>query len=120
MLKKMIRYLKFLFYGYWKIPRGMYCYKRRGKTCPYWNKITFLHHQEDGYCTLLEKGDIDFNNDDNIILTETIVATGEVTKVSAPELPFGIGLLWDKCKECNVKTQDKYEKMLIKELKKKK
>jgi hypothetical protein len=69
------------------IPRGMYCYEIlevlpngggiKTRTCPYWSFRADMPEQECGYCSYLEHGDWD------------------------ESIP-GIGLLWDKCKECGV------------------
>jgi len=111
---KIWKYIKFVFYGYWRVPKGDYCYdvvevsyptdKKyppviKTKQCPYWKKIKGLHHQEDGYCNWLERGDCDMNNDDSKEFVNC--KTGE--KISAPEMPFNISLLWDGIKECNLK-----------------
>jgi hypothetical protein len=108
-LKSVIKYLKFIFYGYWKIPRGPYCHGETRQTyCPYWKLISFLPDQENGYCAWLEKGDIDKNNDDSIMLEQIDLKTGEVIdRISASEMPFGISLLWDQCKECRFKRWER-------------
>lgn len=111
-LKRLIRFL----IAYPRIPRGEYCYsKSRGRgRCPYWKRISFLHYQENGYCSYLKRGDIDRNNDDNYILQQINPKTGEIIKETpASEMPFGVGLLWDQCKECGIKEgeslRDDYE-----------
>ena len=108
MLKKIAKFLKLWLWQWWWIPRGDYCYKsgkwKGHKTCPYWKRISFLHYQENGYCELLKEGDIDRNNDESIVLERIDVKTGEVIEKNTPlQMPFGIGLLWDMCKECGYK-----------------
>jgi hypothetical protein len=101
--------------AYFRIPRGDYCYtfkriidsddfknnppKRITKCCPYWDKLEGYNDQESGYCHYLGYGDMDINNDENRVFTD--MRTGEES--SAPEMPFGVGLLWDQCKECGIK-----------------
>jgi hypothetical protein len=106
--KKIIRFFRLIFYAYWVIPEGPYCYFgsrnpacKTYKECPYWDSIEGLHHQECGYCHFLGRGDYDKNNDESEIFTN--VKTGE--KVSAPDMPFGVGLLWDQVKECGIKDE---------------
>ena len=118
---KIWKYIKFCF-NYFRIPKGDYCYRvvkvidnpngtstLKTKQCPYWDNIEGLHYQESGYCHWLERGDHDINNDEAIELKN--VKTGEITK--APDMPFGIGLLWDKCKECGLRpySDKELEKM---------
>jgi len=117
---KLLKWCKFIFYGYWRIPRGGYCstfikkvnnpdgsFYLRMKPCPYWEKRKEYHYQEDGYCHWLESGDCDKNNDSTIILQQIDRKTGEkIGETSAPELPFGIGLLWDGVKECGIKDDE--------------
>lgn len=92
------------------IPRGPYCHfptkKCRCKPCRYWsiNKeksdvTSWGGYRNGGYCSYLKKGDWDINADDNIIFINK--KTGERTPSS--EMPFGVGLLWDQCKECGIK-----------------
>jgi hypothetical protein len=123
---KIWKYIKLCF-NYFRIPKGDYCsqFKRRVdepdgsfyhemRRCPYWDKIEGRHHQEDGYCHWLEWGDYDKNNDETIILEQTDVKSGVTKKITAPELPFGISLLWDGVKECGLRryTERDEKKML--------
>jgi hypothetical protein len=100
--------------AYFRIPRGDYCYhirkiiydkdpkklpKIRTRCCPYWDKLEGYDDQESGYCHYLGYGDMDINNDENRMFTN--MKTGEEN--SATEMPFGVGLLWDQCKECGIK-----------------
>ena len=74
------------------IPKGIYCYDENGR-CPYWSMDENRPEQENGYCSFLEKGDWDFNNESEAVN----VATGEIV-----EIPFPVGLLWDSVKECDI------------------
>jgi len=60
-----------------RIPRGPYCHGKDSYgnvgVCPYWSAIEGQHHQENGHCSFLGKGDKE---------------TG--------------GLLWDQVKECEI------------------
>jgi hypothetical protein len=78
------------------IPLGEYCYDNNG-TCPYWELRLDRPKQENGYCAYLERGDWDTNASTQKTLTDH---KGE--KWSPAEMPFGVGLLWDQCKECGV------------------
>ena len=64
------------------VPRGLHCYKRvqegKIKICPYWSIDTTHETQNNGHCSYLNLGDW--------------------------ENP-GIGLLWDKVKECNINVE---------------
>lgn len=110
MIKKILKYLTFFFYGYWQVPKGLYCYTYRKnkqgfeqiKICPYWDKIDSLPEQNSGYCHWLEQGDIDINNDENYVLKN--IKTGDETL--AKDIGFPVSLLWDQCKECGVKIND--------------
>jgi len=62
-----------------EIPEGPYCY-RGDHICPYWSKSMEHPYQENGYCALLGKGDWEIG-----------------------------GLLWDQCKECNIKDEIRTE-----------
>jgi hypothetical protein len=64
-----------------KVPKGPYCYSlKEGKRvkCPYWFRNTDVHHQESGYCSLLETGDW---------------------------MEPGTFLLWDQVKECMINEE---------------
>lgn len=65
------------------IPEGAYCYNGN-ETCPFWEINESKPNQENGYCHFLKKGDWNLNNN-----------------------YFG-GLLWDRCKECNIKKYEKW------------
>lgn len=57
------------------IPAGMYCYDDNG-ICPYWSLNKNMHHDFNGYCSFLDKGDWQLDNSN----------------------------LFDQCKQCNVFT----------------
>jgi len=110
LIQRIIRFFKLYLWQRWRIPRGDYCYKviktKKNppaiyiKNCPYWDYREDWPVQACGYCHFLKRGDIDINLDKTIVLTE--VKTGEEYKPS--EMPFGIGLLWDQCKECGIRV----------------
>jgi len=58
------------------IPFGPYCYDENG-ICQYWSKDESKPDTENGYCGLLKQGDWDFCH---------------------------TSLLWDQCKECDIRT----------------
>lgn len=115
---KIWKYIKFALWGYWRIPKGDYCYSLpkgsenatgcftpRKIYCPYWDQIEDRHHQENGYCHWLGYGDYEINHDDSREFLN--VKTGEVDTASS--MPFGVGLLWDQCKECGLKNYSEKE-----------
>jgi hypothetical protein len=60
------------------IPEGIYCYELKNEKrvlCPFWSFKKNKHHQENGFCSYLNKGDWQKN---------------------------GTFLLWDACKECGI------------------
>jgi len=94
---KIWKYIKFALWGYWRIPKGDYCYKvlevirpvvtnlpptLRIRRCPYWDRIEEFGHQDDGYCHWLETGDHNQK---------------------------GHGLLWDQVKECGLRNYSEKE-----------
>jgi hypothetical protein len=102
---KIWKYIKFALWGYWRIPKGDYCYKMlevvypeitdlpptlRIRRCPYWDRVDGMHHQEDGYCHWMECGDAPETDED-----------GEVIG--------GWGLLWDQVKECGLRNYSEKE-----------
>ena len=54
---------------------------------------------------LARYGDYEINHDDSREFLN--VKTGEVD--TASEMPFGVGLLWDQCKECGLKPYSEKE-----------
>lgn len=84
------------------IPKGPYCYTYKDDEyycCPYWSIDKTKPIQANGYCSYMEKGD--WNLNEGAVLTD--LKTGEETPVE--DLPFGVGLLWDQCKECGVNDE---------------
>ena len=88
------------------IPKGDYCYGENG-ICPYWSTNPDYDEMECGYCSYIEKGDWELNDDKKWRLT---YAKGEkVTDSelnSAHEIGMYMSLLWDQCKECGVKLEE--------------
>lgn len=60
--------------SYDNIPQGVYCYDKNG-ICPYWSKRKDQPDHDNGYCSLMGKGDWEID---------------------------GLSLLWDAVKECNL------------------
>ena len=61
------------------VPQGLYCYTYINSTylrCLFWDMDSKHHHQNNGYCHLIGKGDWQLDG----------------------------GLLWDQCKECDINT----------------
>lgn len=83
-----------------QIPYGYYCYTRfkNGKRvlCPYWSLKEELPEQYNGYCSFLEKSDIDLAKEQVMINSKT----GK--KAKGIDLSFPTSLLWDQCKECGI------------------
>ena len=108
LFQKIIQFLKLYLWQRWQIPCGDYCYKIITKSplviytknCPYWERREEFPVQACGYCHFLKRGDMDINLDKTIVLTE--VKIGE--EYDPFEMPFGIGLLWDQCKECGMRV----------------
>jgi hypothetical protein len=105
----MFKFLKYL-WALIVVPTGPYCHGHnrygRSRVCPFWSMNKEKAHitpwgeyQEGGYCSYLKRGDWDINNDDTRIFED--MKTGE--KLTAKEMPIGVGLLWDQCKECGIK-----------------
>lgn len=93
------------------IPNGIYCYGPNGR-CPFWSRDSLKDEQENGYCSYLGKGDWDINDESEFIEVNVLNAATNVVekKIIGKKDPkyFGSGfasvsLLWDKCKQCNVK-----------------
>jgi len=96
------------------IPKGYYCYTHkngRQVNCPYWgiDKIPGRDSQENGYCSYLEKSDWDINDEKKDIEIQshdpnTKEDRSEIYRnTSDHELGLTSGLLWDQCKECDVR-----------------
>jgi hypothetical protein len=116
----MLKLIKYII-AWFRIPRGFYCYKIkeivrdptgqippviRTKICPYWDIRGDWPHQANGYCHYLGYGDMNINEEPEVEFICTEKKTGAQTTVKAPDMPFGVGLLWDQCKECGIKTRD--------------
>lgn len=91
------------------IPKGYYCYTRKNGEfipCPYWSKDYTHDEQENGYCAYLGKGDWDINSEcaDEDVEVQSCYpdGTSSVRIEKYRDLP-PTSLLWDQCKECNVK-----------------
>ena len=118
MLKHLLKFIKFL-KAYPKIPPGQYCYfgsrapnDEVYRSCPYWSVRKDWPKQADGYCSYLGWGDMDSNSDDSVIIARIKINQKTrkpkvVELIPAPEMPFGISLLWDQCKECGIKIEEK-------------
>lgn len=106
------------------IPKGYYCHGDLSKDengeyinpyiCPYWSMDSSKPEQACGYCSYLEKGDWDFNKEANSVERKSY-SKGEDGKFIETIHPPGslegtimehVGLLWDYCKECNIKMED--------------
>lgn len=89
--------------AWFRIPTGSYCHG-----CPYWRGSIApipIGDREIAYCRYLDQTDLDIcyeRKDDTI----TNVKTGEKSTIKemcdTMDLSFG-SLLWDACKECNMK-----------------
>lgn len=106
------------------IPNGSYCYDGNA-VCPFWeNKKDAYPQQENGFCHFLGKSDWELNEirqheyvlemTDNVELIGKTVAEvfgppteEDIDPVSRKVMHFGLSLLWDQCKECNI--NDKYD-----------
>lgn len=94
------------------IPYGYYCYMFDPKyRCPFWYKIKNLPEQECGYCALLGKSDYEMNREiHDLIMTRFINGKRKRTLIHCgPDNPSFMSLLWDKCKECNLKIEEKQQ-----------
>jgi len=88
------------------IPKGDYCYGNNG-ICPYWSTNPDQHEMENGYCSYIEKGDWELNDEKKwktAYRDGRTVADSECK--SAHELGMFMSLLWDQCKECGVNIGD--------------
>ena len=101
------------------IPYGFYCYNDNG-VCPFWeSKKGEYPDQEDGYCHYLNKSDWDLNEikQYDYILTKSqnkdlvgktvaevfgFSSDENIDSVSGKKVHFGLSLIWDQCKECNI------------------
>jgi hypothetical protein len=93
------------------IPSGLYCYDIvQGKRvyCPFYSIDKTRPVQENGYCSYIGKGDWDINEEypkDIEINKKQSDGTykKEMVKRVRDTIFWGMGLLWDACKECGVK-----------------
>jgi hypothetical protein len=90
-LKELIKYPK----AYWKIPFGQYC-----DSCPFWDRIIEAPIQANGYCHFLNE------SDESIDAKRTCWRDGKTGRFCKKPEWFCSSLLWDKCKECNIKLLD--------------
>ena len=107
---KLLKYIK----AWFNIPWGLYCYDwRRGKRkyCPYHSIDESREYQENGYCSYLEMGDWEIGQDEDVTVTSVVrdhqdnEVSRHVRVVKGKDLDFSMTLLWDSCKECNIKTK---------------
>ena len=73
------------------IPKGDYCYSEEG-ICPYWKLISDRPYQENGWCSLMEIGDVELNSKDIWIDMKTMETVRG----------FRGSCLWDQVKECGI------------------
>jgi hypothetical protein len=89
------------------IPKGYYCYARinaKRSYCPFYFTDKTRHQQENGYCSYLEKGDWDINNEyPEYIECQKRQQDGTYKKemIHKSEL-LPMSLLFDACKECGI------------------
>ena len=105
MINKIWKFVKLYGWQRWRIPVGDYCHNK--KTCPYWERIESLPKQQNGYCHLMGKGDVSINNDPDLMVKMRKGGSDKVVIMQASDMPFGISLLWDQVKGCNIRTIDK-------------
>lgn len=105
------------------IPDGYYCHgdyvtnkilrllfkKKYVYVCPFWYRIKDLPEQENGYCALLAKSDYEMNRENHdLIMTRFVNGKRKRTLIHCGKHnPSFMSLLWDKCKECDLKTEEK-------------
>lgn len=98
------------------IPKGYYCYGGYGKNekgntvikdvCPYHSYRDDKPEQENGYCSYLEKGDWELN--DEVELVE-VKGPNKGKTATAREFGLNASLLWDMCKMCNINEYSEEE-----------
>lgn len=105
------------------IPDGYYChgdyeknpilrflFKKKYKyICPFWFKLKDYPEQECGYCALLAKSDYAMNREVHDLIMETF-KNGKRKRTlihCGPHNPSFMSLLWEKCKECHLKIEEK-------------
>lgn len=78
-----------------KIPKGIYCYDEKLKTCPYWE----MQRMGEVYCKYLKAFDYSrWNGSEEDFGYQKWLVT-----LDAPSI------LWDQCKECDVNTEEDFE-----------
>jgi len=94
--------------AWFRIPWGYYCYRGK-RVCPYWYKFEDDPEQESGYCLYLRKSDWDINDEKRDIE----FWKGDKHWIEYNKSPHDLGmtnsLLWDQCKECNIKKYYPWE-----------
>jgi hypothetical protein len=92
------------------IPKGLYCYdivQGERVYCPFYSVDKTRLVQENGYCSYLGKGDWDINEEcPKVIEVQRGQGDGtykkEMIERGRDTIYWGMGLLWDACKECGV------------------
>jgi hypothetical protein len=104
MIKRIIQLIRFMI-AYFRIPTGDYCHSTdgKGKVCPYWRIDNDREYQYNGYCVYLGKGDWELHQDETFTWQYPEAIKG--TTVKGKDVGFPISLLWDQCKECNIKLK---------------
>lgn len=88
------------------IPKGDYCYDE-SDLCPYWSTNSNYHEQDCGYCSYLEKGDWEMNDEKKWKTTyrkDGKELSDELR--SANEIGIPMSLLWDQVKECGINIEE--------------
>jgi hypothetical protein len=91
------------------IPKGYYCHgKNNCDICPFWSLDLSRPYHENGYCSYLGKGDWDINDEYPEYITiirkqDDGNYKNEIVNKNESPIYGQFSLLWDKCKECNVK-----------------
>jgi len=91
-----------------KIPKGLYCYTYKDEkivTCPYWSKdkTPGRNEQENGYCSYLGKSDWEINEEIGPSKAMVYESGKPVNSFIVKPHEFTMSLLWDKCKECDIR-----------------
>lgn len=93
------------------IPDGYYCHDNDGNVCPYWSMDSSKPEQANGHCSFIGKGDWDINKEANSVERKSYQKHGQDGWKEFIHPPgslegtcaYNVGLLFDKCKECNIK-----------------
>jgi len=95
------------FRAWWVIPWGRYCHSDGfTRVCPHWSLREDLPEQENGYCTYLGKSDWDINEEAQPIEVTHYKDGKETHRTLEDAHIYTVGLLWDKCKECQTKLRE--------------